>query len=479
MFFVSKQDLAGSDREDAGNNVTTRKILRKKKNLRGLFVRKVKNKDQKIKGTKEGKRAEESSSSDEENPQSENYIKVKSANGKGIPIINKLNIIQDFSGKHQGAVWTMKFTSCGKLLSTAGQDKVVHVWVLKTEKDFFEQMRNKYAKADSERPATPDSEKTASEENEKETKDKDGVTETDYPEGFCKEPFCTYEGHTGDVLDLSWSKNYFLLSSSMDKTVRLWHISRTECLCCFQHIDFVTAITFHPRDDRYFLSGSLDGKLRLWNIPDKKVALWNELEGAGSHLITAANFCMNGKFAVIGTYDGRCIFYETEHLKYYTQWQIRSTRKKQGRKISGIEPMPGEDKILITSNDSRIRLYSLKDHSLHCKFKGFTNSSSQIKGSFSHDGELVISGSEDHYVYMWRAQHRIASTRKDKNDFYESFSAHNAVVTAAIFAPCPWNVVPTEYDDNSTGGTGPEVIVAADWTGSIKIFINRYSNEKT
>lgn len=61
--------------------------------------------------------------------------------------------------------------------------------------------------------------------------------------------------------------------------MRLWHISRRECLCCFQHIDFVTAIAFHPRDDRYFLSGSLDGKLRLWNIPDKKVALWNEVDG--------------------------------------------------------------------------------------------------------------------------------------------------------------------------------------------------------
>lgn len=86
------------------------------------------------------------------------------------------------------------------------------------------------------------------------------------------------------------SKNYFVLSSSMDKTVRLWHISRRECLCCFQHIEFVTAIAFHPRDDRYFLSGSLDGKLRLWNIPDKKVAVWNEVEGQ-SKLITAANFC--------------------------------------------------------------------------------------------------------------------------------------------------------------------------------------------
>lgn len=88
---------------------------------------------------------------------------------------------------------------------------------------------------------------------------------------FMPRPFCTYTGHTSDLLDVSWSKNYFILSSSMDKTVRLWHISRKECLCCFQHIDFVTAIVFHPRDDRYFLSGSLDGKLRLWNIPDKKV----------------------------------------------------------------------------------------------------------------------------------------------------------------------------------------------------------------
>ncbi len=64
---------------------------------------------------------------------------------------------------------------------------------------------------------------------------------------FARTPFFEYPGHTADVLDVSWSKNYFILSSSMDKTVRLWHISRNECLCCFQHIDFVTAIAFHPR----------------------------------------------------------------------------------------------------------------------------------------------------------------------------------------------------------------------------------------
>jgi WD40 repeat protein len=55
-------------------------------------------------------------------------------------------------------------------------------------------------------------------------------------------------------------------------------------LCVFQHLDFVTAIAFLPKDDRYFLSGSLDGKLRLWHIPDKKVALWNEVRVGSRNL---------------------------------------------------------------------------------------------------------------------------------------------------------------------------------------------------
>jgi hypothetical protein len=38
--------------------------------------------------------------------------------------------------------------------------------------------------------------------------------------------------------------------------------------------------------------------------------------------------------------------------------------------------------ILVTSNDSRIRIYDLRDLSLTCKFKGYTNNSSQIRASF-------------------------------------------------------------------------------------------------
>lgn len=139
---------------------------------------------------------------------------------------------------------------------------------------FFQDMRTKY-NAEKVSP-TPSQESLVSHhssgENSNLTAYEAMFTEEASKWIFMPKPFCTYTGHTADLLDVSWSKNYFILSSSMDKTVRLWHISRKECLCCFQHIDFVTAIAFHPKDDRYFLSGSLDGKLRLWNIPDKKVS---------------------------------------------------------------------------------------------------------------------------------------------------------------------------------------------------------------
>ena len=73
-------------------------------------------------------------------------------------------------------------------------------------------------------------------------------------------------------------------------------------------------------------------------------------------------------FTVVGTYDGRCIFYETDQLKYHTTIHVRSTRGKnaKGRKITGIEPLPGEDKVpdfwkyeilIINSNDTMFIYY--------------------------------------------------------------------------------------------------------------------------
>lgn len=136
--------------------------------------------------------------------------------------------------------------------------------------------------------------------------------------------------------------------------------------------------------------------------------------------------------------------FHLQHLKYHTQIHVKSRHgKNKGRKISGVEPLPGEDKVqpevimldvmavflsfqlLVTSNDSRIRLYNLKDHELSCKYKGCINTSSQIKATFSRDGQYIISGSEDNFIYLWKTHldvSKLSSSRRDRNEFYESFS---------------------------------------------------------
>ncbi|XP_049541162.1 WD repeat-containing protein 44 isoform X2 [Anopheles darlingi] len=428
---------------------------------------------------------------DVSNPEQNIKIKASSTN-KGPYDFAKLQHVQDLRGACKSAVWCMKFSCCGRLLATAGQDRMLRIWVLRDAYPFFADMRTKYNAVPKSSP-TPSQESLNSSHNSTEEALALEAASGNSIGPFMSRSFCTYSGHTSDLLDVSWSKNYFILSSSMDKTVRLWHISRRECLCCFQHIDFVTAIAFHPRDDRYFLSGSLDGKLRLWNIPEKKVALWNEVDGQ-TKLITAANFCENGKFAVVGTYDGRCIFYNTDQLKYHTQIHVRSTRGRNavGRKISGIEPKPGENKILVTSNDSRIRLYDLRDLNLSCKYKGYFNSSSQIKASFSQDGKYVVSGSENQCIYIWKTHHeynKLSTVRRDRSDFWEGIKAHNATVTCAIFAPHPEAIIQLDPDETANlecpspntssgsmsdknGGRG-YVLVSGDFNGSIKVFINK------
>lgn len=313
--------------------------------------------------------------------------------------------------KTSGAVWATEFSKDGKYFAAAGRDQVVRVWAV---------------------ISTPEERKAHEQEEDSNTSERLSAPV------FRSKPVREFQGHTGDILDLSWSKNNFLLSSSMDKSVRLWHISREECLCTFKHKDFVTSIAFHPKDDRFFLAGSLDSVLRLWSIPDKSVAFWNQLPD----LITAVAFTPDGKTAMAGVLSGLCLFYETEGLKYHTQIHVRSSRGKnaKGSKITGIRTMvfppddpDGEMKVLITSNDSRIRMYNLRDKSLEMKFRGHENTCSQINASFSDDAHYVICGSEDRKAYLWSTE-AIDAENKDKRPV-EFFEAHSDMVTAAVMAP--------------------------------------------
>jgi WD40 repeat protein len=57
----------------------------------------------------------------------------------------------------------------------------------------------------------------------------------------------------------------------------------------------VTCIQFNPVDDNFFISGSLDEKVRIWNVRDRKIEDWNDLH----EMVTAACYSPDGQVEVV------------------------------------------------------------------------------------------------------------------------------------------------------------------------------------
>ncbi|KAL8141358.1 hypothetical protein V2J09_007379 [Rumex salicifolius] len=336
--------------------------------------------------------------------------------GKSVKELSGLYKSQEIQA-HNGSIWSMKFSLDGRYLASAGEDCVIHVWeVVKSERKgelLMERpddsslsllhLTNGSPEPNSFSPilGSPLERKRRGRSSfSRKSMSLDHIVVPDTVFGLSEKPVCSFQGHLDDVLDLSWSKSQLLLSSSMDKTVRLWDLSSKICLKTFSHSDYVTCIQFNPVDDRYFISGSLDAKVRIWSIPEGQVVDWNDMH----EMVTAACYTPDGQGALVGSYKGSCRVYNTSENKLQQKSHINLQNKKKKshlKKITGFQFTPGSSsEVLITSADSRVRVVDGVD--LIHKFKGFHNTNSQISASITKNGKYVVCASKDSHVYIWK-----------------------------------------------------------------------------
>ncbi|XP_048559874.1 WD repeat-containing protein 44-like [Triticum urartu] len=361
---------------------------------------------------------------------------------------------------HSGSVWCINFSLDGRYLASAGEDRVIHVWEVSEGERKGELLGEGAVSKESGGGGSPfvavagngspevamlplnsadkgygEKKRRPRVQSSRKSVGSDHLVVPECVFGFRDKPFCSLLGHAADVLDLSWSKSQYLLSSSMDKTVRLWDITSSTCLKTFSHTDYVTCIQFNPVDDNFFISGSLDEKVRIWNVHDRKIEDWNDLH----EMVTAACYSPDGQVAMVGSHKGSCHLFDTTEKKllYKSQIDLRIRKKKSGqKKITGFQFAPGSSlEVLITSADSRIRVVN-GDELVH-KFKGFRNTSSQISASVAPNGKYVVCASEDSHVYVWRHDNSSHPSRSrsavDVTNSYEHF--HCRDVTVAITWP--------------------------------------------
>uniref|UniRef100_A0A1J3HBC9 WD repeat-containing protein 44 n=2 Tax=Noccaea caerulescens TaxID=107243 RepID=A0A1J3HBC9_NOCCA len=376
--------------------------------------------------------------------------------------LSSLCIGQEFSA-HDGSIVVMKFSHDGNYLASAGEDCVVRVWNITEDerRDNQFEVANEFDsssncvyfgmndKSQIEPLNTSENEKT--EKSRRLLRKKSESACAVLPSRvftISETPQHEFRGHSGEILDLSWSEKGFLLSSSVDETVRLWRVGFSdECIRVFSHKSFVTCVAFNPVDENYFISGSIDGKVRIWDVSHFRVVDYTDIR----EIVTAVCYRPDAKGAVVGSMTGQCRFYHTtdNQLELEREMSLHGKKKKKkvpSNRITGFQFFPGDsDKVMVTCADSQIRVICGVD--TICKLKKAsslrTTTLSPTSALFTSDGKHIVSTIEDSGIHVWDYSYKAASSQKPKTiRSYEGFLSEN--VSVAI----PWLGQGKEEEDN-------------------------------
>jgi len=196
-----------------------------------------------------------------------------------------------------------------------------------------------------------------------------------------------FRGHSACVSDVSFFPDpNFFISSSQDKTVRLWNVSQSSDVAVYKGHNYqvLTVTTSSAADSGYFVSGSLDRTCRLWTT-DRLFPLRTLV---GHNLaVETVRFHPNQTYFATGSAD--------KTVRLWTINDGKFVRLFQGHRagIYALAFSPNGQYLASAGEDRRIRIWDIAQGTSLKEFKGHVDVVTSL--CFSPDSSMLASGSQD------------------------------------------------------------------------------------
>ena len=250
-------------------------------------------------------------------------------------------------------------------------------------------------------------------------------------------PYKILSGHPNEILDLIWlqsnNNSKFMLSASLDLVI-LWNINRPNNFITrkYFHRQIISCIAVNQVYKNIFGTGCTDNIIRLWPISRSLLGLPKIEKNYGENEqfyvqedITTFNFFKGGNRAAVGTSKGKIfVFLIFPKINFQYKFECKNTF---GKPIININ-FYSNSLCAISSLDSRIRLVKIENGKIIHKYKGHITEKNKIKMNIDTCNDIIISGSENGYCYLWNVFNKENDKIKNYNYEYFKIASSNDVI---------------------------------------------------